>query len=559
MNTKRLLLYFALAAVSLMLWTTWEREHHQRALLGAASGVAQNTKQAISAGGDEGAVPQIRTIDEGEQVSAQVPSFSKPKNRMTPKARLITAETDLLLIKIDKKGGNIVDVRLKRFPVSLKEQDKPFELLSDQPDKLYVAESGMTGTQGPDTSNGPVLYQSTHSHYQMKPTDASLKIVLSAQDKAGDTAAKITKTFIFYPGRYAVDVEQDIKNTGDKAWTGNFYAQIRHHKDRETNGGLMHFHTFTGAAIYDNGKYRKLSYKKMDEQNVDKSIKGGWLAMQRRYFLSAWVPDPGEVNHYYSGSDANQVYTIGVLGPEISLQPQESHTTKATFYVGPEEADRLQQVAPGLDLTIDYGWLWVISMAIFWVMKQIYLLIGNWGWAIILVTFLIKLLFFKLSETSYRSMAKMKKLQPRLLALRERYANDKQRLSQATMQLYREEKVNPMGGCLPFLVQIPFFIALYYVLIESVELRHSPFIFWVQDLSAKDPFFVLPILMGVSMYFQQRMTPSSPDPTQAKMMMALPVVFTFLFMNFPSGLVLYWLTNNCLSILQQWYITRKIS
>ena len=296
----------------------------------------------------------------------------------------------------------------------------------------------------------------------------------------------------------------------------------------------------------------------MAEDNLSLNTKGGWVVMQQHYFLSAWVPNEQQINHYYTSVSPNDVYTIGFLGPQLNVAAGDKLVTKTKFYAGPQLTDRLHSIAPNLDLTVDYGWLWFISMGIFWLMKKIHLVIGNWGWSIILVTICIKAVFYKLSATSYRSMAKMRKLTPKIQALKQRFGDDKQKMSQETMKLYKKEKVNPFGGCLPILIQIPFFIALYYVLIESVELRQAPFIFWIHDLSIKDPFYVLPLLMGISMLIQQKLSPPPPDPMQAKMMMLLPIVFTVFFLNFPAGLVLYWVCNNTLSILQQWYVMRTI-
>jgi YidC/Oxa1 family membrane protein insertase len=297
----------------------------------------------------------------------------------------------------------------------------------------------------------------------------------------------------------------------------------------------------------------------MDEQNLNVSITGGWAAMLEHYFLSAWVPANTEMFNYYSHVTDGDMYTLGMLSAPLTLQPGATTIVGAKLYTGPEIMDRLKAVAPNLDLTIDYGFLWFISIAIFWLMKQIYQIVGNWGWSIVLVTVIIKLAFYHLSAKSYRSMAAMRKLQPRLQMLKERYGDDKQKLTQTTMELYKAEKINPLGGCLPVLVQIPVFIALYWVLIESVELRQAPFILWIHDLSAKDPYFILPIIMGITMFIQQHLNPPPADPVQAKMMKFLPIFFTFLFINFPAGLVLYWIVNNSISILQQWYITKKVN
>ena len=289
------------------------------------------------------------------------------------------------------------------------------------------------------------------------------------------------------------------------------------------------------------------------------SSQGGWAAMQQHYFLSAWIPEQNQENLFYTHTQGSDLYTVGIRGPDVKVAPGTQTITQAKLYVGPELTEQLKQLAPHLDMTVDYGWLWFISDILYWLLAKMYLLMGNWGFAIIAVTVLIKLLFYPLSAASYRSMSKMRALQPKIAMLRERYGDDRQKLTQETMALYRRDKINPFGGCLPILVQIPIFIALYWVLVESVQLRQAPFIFWIHDLSVKDPYFILPILMGITMVIQQRMNPAPPDPTQAKVMMMLPIVFTLLFMNFPAGLVLYWVVNNGLSILQQWYIMRQYS
>jgi len=295
----------------------------------------------------------------------------------------------------------------------------------------------------------------------------------------------------------------------------------------------------------------------MTKQRMNKEISNGWVAMQEHYFLSALIPDGHEPYRFFTEVYGQERYAIGVMTNPTILAPGQQLRQSMKMYVGPEDYDMLVQTADGLEMTIDYGWLWFLSAILFWLLKRIYEVVGNWGWSIILVTVVIKLVFYKLSATSYRSMANLRKFQPRIQSLKERYGDDKQKFSQAMLELYKKEKINPLGGCLPILVQIPAFIALYWVLLESVELRQAPFMLWIKDLSAKDPYFILPILMGASMLLQQKMTPAPPDPMQAKVMMAMPVVFTFLFLQFPAGLVLYWVVNNVLSIAQQWYITKK--
>jgi YidC/Oxa1 family membrane protein insertase len=323
--------------------------------------------------------------------------------------------------------------------------------------------------------------------------------------------------------------------------------------------GFMNLATYFGAAISSPEKrFQKISFKDMQNNKLNQTITGGWAAMIQHYFVSAWVPDKTYAMQYFTNITHDNLYTVGMISPKINVNPNESIHIPAKFYAGPAIANDLEAAAPGLKLTIDYGWFWFISDLIFWMMQHIYDVIGNWGWAIVIVTIIIKLAFYKLSAKSYRSMSAMKKLQPKLNSLKERFADDKQKFTQATLELYKKEKVNPMSGCLPILIQIPVFIGLYWVLIESVQFRQAPWILWIHDLSVKDPYYVLPVLMGLSMFLQQRLNPPPPDPMQAKVMMFMPVIFTVLFINFPAGLMLYWFVNNTLSFLQQWFIMRSM-
>jgi YidC/Oxa1 family membrane protein insertase len=305
-------------------------------------------------------------------------------------------------------------------------------------------------------------------------------------------------------------------------------------------------------------KYEKIKFDAMRESNLNRTVTGGWAAMIQHYFLAAWIPSQDETNTYYTKAPGDNRYIIGMVGAVKTIAPGETGTLDARLYVGPKLQDHLQQVAKGLELTVDYGILTIISEPLFWVLKHIHSIVGNWGWSIIIITIMLKALFYKLSETSYKSMAHMRKVQPRLQALKERYGDDKQKLNEAMMKMYREEKINPLGGCLPILVQIPVFIALYWMLLESVEMRQAPFMLWIKDLSTADPYYVLPVLMGITMLIQHRLNPTPMDPIQARVMMILPIAFTFFFMFFPAGLVLYWVVNNTLSIAQQWYITRVV-
>ncbi len=545
---RKIILYFALALVAFLLWSAWEKDHS------AKQEPVKGTKETQQ----ETAIPiQIREKSAGAMA---IPGTTTSSNHNAiPQDRLIRVKTDLVTVLIDKLGGNVVGLDLLEYPVSLKsEHPVPmFSALTKANNKNYaLGVSGIISKEGPDTQTEKGLYKAEKSEYTLAPGQDTLNIPLTWKNSEG---LSVQKVLTFKRGRYAFDVTHLIENKTARDWSGNFYAEIQQ-KESESESGAMALSTFVGAAIStENQHYDKISFKKMNKKNLDETTEGGWLAFQKRYFLTAWIPSQDQENRYYSRTNkSDQVYTLGVVGPEISLKSGAQHKVSATLYAGPEIAKRLKVLAPYLDLTVDYGWLWFIAGPIFWVMEQIYKVVGNWGVSIILVTLLIKLLFYHLSATSYRSTARMQKLTPQLQKIREQYKDDKQKMSQETMALYRREKVNPLSGCLPMLVQIPFFFALYYVLIESVELRQAPFIFWIQDLAAKDPYYVLPVLMGISMFIQQKLSPQPPDPMQAKIMMFMPIMFTVFFLNFPSGLVLYWLTNNCLSILQQWWIMRTV-
>lgn len=540
MDTKRLLLYFALAYVVFSLWTAWTRDY--------------STPAAKTA--DQTAVVPVSQMAALPPSNTPVPATATPTPVATAaiaKQDLITVRTDVLEAKIDPVGGTIVEASLLKYPVSQKEPNKPVNLLNSDPETLYIAQGGITGPNGPDTQAGQARYTATQNNYVLADGQNAVDVDLTWRDKN----VIVTKTLRFKRDDYAINVIYDVKNHSTKPWAGNVYAQLR--RKPQPSPGLFHFSTFNGASISSPEKpYQKFSYSKLNDENISQNIQGGWLAMQQQYFLSAWIPNQQLSHHYYSSVDPNKIYTLGFIGPTFTVAPGQEFNTITTLYSGPEQEERLKALAPGLNLTIDFGWLWWLSIAILWVMKHIYKIVGNWGWSIVIVTLLIKLMFYKFSEMSYRSMAKMRRLQPKLAELKERYGDDKQKMSQATMELYRKEKVNPLGGCLPILIQIPVFIALYYVLIESVELRQAPFILWIHDLSSRDPYYVLPVLMGISMFLQQKLNPTPPDPMQARMMQMLPIIFTVLFATFPAGLVLYWLTNQVLSILQQWHITRSL-
>lgn len=470
--------------------------------------------------------------------------------------RLVKVSTDSLTVLIDTHGGDIVRVELPKHLTKLGEGATSFILLNRTSSTTYIAQSGLVGTNGTDTKAGRPLFKASAEEYTLQDGQDSLQVDLSL--KQGDVL--ITKRFTFNRGDYLVELAYLVDNQSSDVWQAGLFGQIKRDSHNPTVTNSMGMKPFLGGALTSNDEnYKRLDFEDIADEPFKDKITGGWVAMVQHYFISAWVPDQSTMNSFNLRKLGNQdLYTFGFTSPQVAVAAGEKGELKAAFYVGPKDQYRLETISPHLDLTLDYGWLWWIAKPLFWLLFQLHEFLGNWGWSIILVTVVLKAAFFKLSATSYRSMANMRKLQPEMLRLKELYGDDRQKMSKETMDLYKREKVNPMGGCLPILVQMPVFIALYWVLMESVELRHSPWILWIQDLSVKDPYFVLPLIMGVSMFVQQRLNPTPPDPMQAKIMQMMPIAFTFFFMFFPAGLVLYWTVNNGLSIVQQWLITRKI-
>lgn len=470
-------------------------------------------------------------------------------------AKTIRVVTDLFMIEIDLQGGNVILAELREYPLSLNTIEKKVRLLDNSPQHFFIAQSGLQSTQNPSPSHH-ASYKSTRYEYTLGDAEERLLIPLT-WEKDG---IKVNKTFIFERDRYLIEVVHTVENLSDKLWIGRQYRQLQRTK-AEDNGNSF-IHTYTGGVIYSReNKYEKIPLEEMSADKLNRDIKNGWAAMIQHYFLSAWLPPTDENNRYYTNilqTEYGHRYLLGLSSPMQQALPGKSVQFKTGLYIGPKIQKRMENAAEGLELTVDYGLLTIISQPLFWLLSKIHQFLGNWGWSIVLLTLLIKLVFYKLSEAQYKSMANMRRVTPKLQALRERYADDRQRMSKAMMELYQKEKINPMGGCLPAIVQIPVFIALYWVLLESVELRQAPFMLWINDLSTKDPYFVLPLLMGITMYIQQKLNPAPVDPIQAKVFMMLPFIFTVFFAFFPSGLVLYWLANNTITIIQQWYITKKV-
>jgi YidC/Oxa1 family membrane protein insertase len=567
MQIRKLVLYALLVAVGCLIYRNYEVQTAQLSMTQAAQQSENQTHERVNwAAHDEQNASytpkafkpmqagQTVSLDQSHLISPIAPLVANDSNN----TQLVFVKTPTLNVDINLKTGSIETLSLPSYPISLSDKN-PFVLFTQKEGQSYQSQSGLIDEQSNPLN---ITYQSDQTTYTMGPNQEQMTIVLNGHTSHG---LIVTKTYSFHKDSYVIDVSYQIQNKGIEPLHYSFYGQLT--RQPSVSKGLFSTNRgYKGAAISSSSHpYEEITYNWLDTHQMDRQIQGGWVAQQEQYFITAWVPIAHEQNNYYSHTafqnnsegKADNVYTVGFTTPMVTLEPGKTNITSARLYAGPEIATVLQTVAPGLDLAVDYGWLWMLSKLIFTIMTYIETVVHNWGFAIILTTLLIKLCFYKLSEHSYKSMAKMKKFAPKIQALKDRFGDDKAQLSKATMELYRKEKVNPAGGCLPMVIQIPFFFALYSVLINSVQLRQAPFIFWVKDLAIYDPYYVLPVLVGFSMFLQQKMSPPPPDPAQAKMMMFLPVMFTVFFARFPAGLTLYWLTNNLLTVLQQWYVMRK--
>ena len=550
MDNTRLFLFAALVFVGMLMWQQWQIDYGPQP---QAQSETRQTESGVTPPDDLPALDDLPDLADEASTGGATGAASITAAESATK-QLIRVDTDVVQALIDTRGGVLRSLKLKKYPTSLEQPDDWLELIHSDRDSLHIVQSGLRNKED--------LAPTHHSIYSVDqdafvmPDGVDELVVPMRWENDGIV---VTKQYRFRRGDYLIDVTHTLENKGDTEWLGSQYRQITRARPLETSRIL---YTYTGAVYYnETDKYEKVDFDDMEDSQLTLDSVGGWIAMIQHYFLAAWVPAQDETNLVYSIANTRRspsTYTIGMRSPNRAVSPGGQTEFSSQLFVGPKLVNELETIAPNLDLVVDYGVLTFLSKPLYWLLSWYHSFVGNWGLAIILLTFTVKAAFYKLSETSYRSMAKMRKVSPRLKTLKERYGDDRARMNQEMMKMYKEEKINPMGGCLPILIQIPVFIALYWALLESVELRQAPFILWIKDLSVMDPYYVLPVLMGISMVVQQRLNPPPPDPIQAKIMMALPFVFTVFFAFFPSGLVLYWVVNNVLSITQQWIITKRI-
>jgi len=536
MESQRSFLIIGLALVSFLLWQSWQKDYGPQPVVPVEQQQTQETSQGVPSFNENGSedVPSSDSVPAAQPIAAAQSSN-----------RIIEVKTDTLDLRIDLLGGDVVSADLLKFPVE-QGSDIPYSLLRSG-NGLYVAQSGLIGAQGPDaSSSGRPVYNAQSDYYEM--TGDTLVIPLTWKNNQG---LSVTKTFTFTKGQYDVNVSYSVENGTGSAATVQPYAQLKQVMEFEDDSNMF-MPTYRGAAYStEDDRYQKYSFDEIEDDNLRETTKAGWVGMLEHYFVSAWVPSQEQTNTLYSRNLKNQYAVIGVLSPSESVAPGETKTLASTLYMGPKDQESLAKIARGLDLTVDYGILFWISQPLFALLTFLHGLVNNWGVAIILITIVVKGAMYWLTKKQYESMARMRNLAPKMQQLKDRFGDDRQKMSQAMMELYRKEKVNPMGGCLPLLLQMPIFLALYWVLMESVELRHADFVLWITDLSTKDPYFVLPILTGASMYLLQKLQPTTiTDPMQQKIMQWMPVAMSVFFLWFPAGLVLYWLVSNVITLVQ---------
>lgn len=545
----RVLIIIAMLITAYLLILAWRDDYVNKPVNTASVAVNTDSNADIPASSVSGDLPASHQPNSAHVVAAGSDSSA------VQSGGLISVKTDRYDIKINPKGGDVVYAALRKYDATLN-SDTPFVLLESDSNRVYIAQSGLIGQDGIDTTNGRAEYQFTSNNYVMQDGQNTLSVPLTYQ-KDGIT---VTKTFTFTRGQYPIEVSFNVNNNSDSSWQGQVFAQLKRDGSKDpglADKGALSMATYLGGAWgTPDDPYNKLKFSKFNSNDLHVSSDKGWVAIVQHYFVSAWKPD--NFTAQFFSRETNGDYFIGFNSQPINVSAHKQATLTATLYAGPKVQADLKEVAVGLDKTVDYGFLWPISKVLFTLLQGIHNVIGNWGWSIIVLTILVKIALMWFSNKSYYSMAKMRAIAPKLQALKDEYGDDRMKMSQEMMRLYKEEQVNPMAGCLPILLQMPIFLALYWVLVESVELRQAPWILWIHDLSAMDPYFILPLFMGATMFFQQMLNPQPTDPMQAKVMKILPIIFTVFMLFFPAGLVLYWTVNNLFTIMQQYLVNKKV-
>ena len=546
MDTQRLIALVVFSFSALMLWDAWQKHNAPKQI------PVPSSTASVPSGVP---TPTTPLAAPGAPAAATSPVGAAP----VPAGEPVHVKTDLLDVELNTLGGDIQRVTMREVH-SARDRTKPLTLLEPDPKHYFVTQSGLL--DGLPSHKTP--YVAEQRSYVLADGQDSVEVRLKARDASG---VEVVKRYRFRRDSYVIDVSYEVTNLTDKLLTPYAYFQFLRDSNppseeaAQTNA-FAGVTTFTGPAVYtDESKFVKVDFKDIEKgkQPYPKKAKDGWIAIVQHYFVSAWLPKVGLEREYFTNKVGENLYAAGVVVPLGTAAPHATSSVTVPVYIGPQETEKLEALAPGLNLVVDYGWLYILAAPLFWVLKWIHGLVGNWGWSIIILTILIKLIFYPLNAKAGRSMAQMKVLTPKMEKLKELYGEDRQKLNQAMMELYRAEKINPLGGCLPIVVQIPVFIALYWVLLASIELRHAPWLGWIQDLSAADPYFILPVIYAVSMLVQTKLNPQPADPVQARVMLVMPIMFSIFFLFFPAGLVLYWVVQNLLSIVQQWYINRTLA
>lgn len=553
MDIRRTVIFIGLAITSYLLILAWSNDYGQKPQNSGTVSVESNATDTVfndvpdtsDAHNAQPSINESPTLEIGETAAVEKINSSQ----------IIKINTDVLEVSIDLKGGEVISVKLPEYPASIEQKDVPFNLMGSSSEMTYTAQSGLLGRDGIDAKS-PAIYSAQQNIYQLADGEEELTVVLTAVDDKSE----VEKIFTFRRADYLIDVNYKIHNISEEPWQGVFYAQLKRDNSADPSAGSsMGMAAYLGAALTTkDSRYQKVKFSDLEKKGYKSVETGGWAAMLQHYFLSAWIPADQEAQYTYNGRANKGNNFFGFYSAPKTIEPGATTEIGASLYVGPKIQKRLAEISPHLNLTVDYGWLWWIAQPLFWLLTFYQGIVGNWGVSIILLTISIKILFFKPSAMSYRSMANMRKVAPKMQEIKETYADNREKLGQEMMKLYKEEKINPLGGCLPILIQMPVFIALYWMIMESVELRQAPFFLWITDMSVMDPYFILPLIMGASMFFQMKLNPTPPDPMQARVMQFMPVVFTIFFLWFPAGLVLYWVVNNLLSIAQQYVITKQI-